>query len=201
MGRPLPGSRSRYVFALPQERGLVYLGITDEPVTGPVPDEDPVPGAAEVDQLLATVNRVLGVPLTAEELEGIAGLEEELTVEDIRQMPVEEIVRRLQSFEDAQSRKIESYRARNTTHLRFQGGTGAQSVETTLAGAYFFRRGEGFECGAVANADLPARGADGPGARQLVEPARNHLAGGAGHSRHLLLRELRVGIGAVLAVL
>ena len=32
---PLPGSRSRYVFALPQPDGLVYLGLTDEPVPGP----------------------------------------------------------------------------------------------------------------------------------------------------------------------
>ena len=31
---PLPGSRSRYVFALPQADGLVYLGLTDEPVDG-----------------------------------------------------------------------------------------------------------------------------------------------------------------------
>jgi glycerol-3-phosphate dehydrogenase len=72
---PLPGSRSRYVFALPQPRGLVYLGITDEPVTGPVPDEDPAPSAAEIEQLLATVNQVLGVPLTAGDLVGAyAGL-------------------------------------------------------------------------------------------------------------------------------
>jgi glycerol-3-phosphate dehydrogenase len=72
---PLPGSRSRYVFALPQPRGLVYLGITDEPVTGPVPDDDPVPSPAEIDQLLATVNQVLDVPLTAGDLVGAyAGL-------------------------------------------------------------------------------------------------------------------------------
>ena len=83
--------------------------------------------------------------MTAEELEGIQGLEEEVTVEDTRQMPVEEILRRLQAFEDAQARRVQSYHARNTTHLRFQGGTGAQSVETTFAGAYFFRRNQGFE--------------------------------------------------------
>jgi len=72
---PLPGSRSRYVFALPQERGLVYLGITDEPVGGPVPDADPVPGAAEVAQLLATVNQVLGTPLVEDDVVGrYAGL-------------------------------------------------------------------------------------------------------------------------------
>ena len=56
---PLPGSRSRYVFALPQADGLVYLGLTDEPVDGPVPDDDPVPSDAEVAQLLETVNQVL----------------------------------------------------------------------------------------------------------------------------------------------
>ena len=61
---PLPGSRSRYVFALPQADGLVYLGLTDEPVDGPVPDADPVPDDAEVQQLLDTVNQVLAEPLT-----------------------------------------------------------------------------------------------------------------------------------------
>ena len=67
---PLPGSRSRYVFGLPQAEGLVYLGITDEPVEGPVPDDDPVPSDAEVDQLLTTVNQVLTTPLTRADLAG-----------------------------------------------------------------------------------------------------------------------------------
>ena len=67
---PLPGSRSRYVFALPQADGLVYLGITDEPVEGPVPDDDPQPSDAEVQQLLDTVNQVLAEPLTREDMVG-----------------------------------------------------------------------------------------------------------------------------------
>jgi glycerol-3-phosphate dehydrogenase len=72
---PLPGSRSRYVFALPQADGLVYLGLTDEPVEGPVPDDDPVPSDAEVAQLLGTVNQVLDRPLTRDDLVGAyAGL-------------------------------------------------------------------------------------------------------------------------------
>ncbi|MGY1747083.1 glycerol-3-phosphate dehydrogenase/oxidase [Blastococcus sp. SYSU D00695] len=72
---PLPGSRSRYVFALPQPGGLVYLGLTDEPVAGPVPDEDPAPSDAEVSQLLDTVNRVLAAPLTRADVVGsYAGL-------------------------------------------------------------------------------------------------------------------------------
>jgi glycerol-3-phosphate dehydrogenase len=72
---PLPGSRSRYVFALPQADGLVYLGLTDEPVSGPVPDDDPVPSDDEVRQLLDTVNQVLAAPLSADDLVGAyAGL-------------------------------------------------------------------------------------------------------------------------------
>ncbi|SSC23965.1 FAD-dependent glycerol-3-phosphate dehydrogenase, partial [Klenkia terrae] len=72
---PLPGSRSRYVFALPQDTGLVFVGITDEPVEGPVPDDDPQPSPAEVDQLLGTVNRVLADPLTPADVVGAyAGL-------------------------------------------------------------------------------------------------------------------------------
>ncbi|MGY1828082.1 glycerol-3-phosphate dehydrogenase/oxidase [Blastococcus sp. SYSU DS0541] len=67
---PLPGSRSRYVFALPQPDGLVYLGLTDEPVEGPVPDDDAAPSDAEVRQLLDTVNRVLAEPLTRADLVG-----------------------------------------------------------------------------------------------------------------------------------
>jgi glycerol-3-phosphate dehydrogenase len=43
---PVPGEFSRYVFALPQPDGLVYVGLTDEPVDGPIPD---VPEAPEAD--------------------------------------------------------------------------------------------------------------------------------------------------------
>ncbi len=83
--------------------------------------------------------------LTAEEIEGIEGLEEELTVLDERQMPVEEVLRRLQAFEDAQRRRLRTYRAINTSHLRFQLGTGAQSLEITFRGDFFFRQGDGFD--------------------------------------------------------
>ncbi len=72
---PVPGSRSRYVFALPQAEGLVLIGITDEPVDGPVPDDDPSTSKAEVAQLLEAVNRVLADPLTRADVAGsFAGL-------------------------------------------------------------------------------------------------------------------------------
>ncbi|HYH47064.1 MAG TPA: hypothetical protein VEG34_15385 [Thermoanaerobaculia bacterium] len=82
---------------------------------------------------------VLGLErLTAEEREGVA---EKVTVAGERQMPVEEILRRLQAFEDAQGRRLDNYRATNTTHLRFQVGATSQSFEATLQGPFFFARG------------------------------------------------------------
>ena len=35
---PVPGSSSRYVLALPQPGGTIYVGLTDEPVEGEIPD-------------------------------------------------------------------------------------------------------------------------------------------------------------------
>jgi hypothetical protein len=82
---------------------------------------------------------VLGLErLTAEEREGVA---DKVTVAGERQIPVEEILRRLQAFEDAQARRLENYRAINTTHLRFQVGATAQSFEATLQGPFFWTRG------------------------------------------------------------
>jgi hypothetical protein len=63
---------------------------------------------------------------------------QKITVAGERQMPVEEILRRLQAFEDAQERKVEHYQALNTTHMRFQPSAGAQTFEATLEGPYFW---------------------------------------------------------------
>ncbi|WP_019928795.1 glycerol-3-phosphate dehydrogenase/oxidase [Nocardia sp. BMG111209] len=71
---PIPGSTSRFVFALPAAHGRVYLGLTDEDAPGPVPDE-PRPSDAEIDFLLDTVNTVLREPLCRSDIRGsFAGL-------------------------------------------------------------------------------------------------------------------------------
>ena len=71
---PVPGSTSRFVMALPQPDGTVYVGLTDEPVDGPVPDV-PVPSEAEVDFLLDVVSATLARPLTRDDVVGaFAGL-------------------------------------------------------------------------------------------------------------------------------
>jgi hypothetical protein len=66
------------------------------------------------------------------------GVEEKVTVSGQREMPVEEILRRLQAFEDAQNRKLDHFSAVNTTSMRFQPAAGTQTVEATLEGPFFF---------------------------------------------------------------
>jgi hypothetical protein len=84
---------------------------------------------------------VLGLErLTAAERQGIA---EKLTVASAREIPVEEILKRLQVFEDAQGRRLDHYTAINTTHLRFQPNAGSNSIEATLAGPFFWTRDGG----------------------------------------------------------
>ncbi len=78
--------------------------------------------------------------MSAAELEG---LEERVDVADERQMPVEEILRRLQAFEDDQDRRLTHYQADNILHLRFQNGPA--SIEAAYEGDFFYRRGEGFD--------------------------------------------------------
>ncbi|WP_293787862.1 glycerol-3-phosphate dehydrogenase/oxidase, partial [uncultured Aeromicrobium sp.] len=71
---PVPGSSTRFVFALPAPLGRVYIGLTDEEAPGPVPDV-PAASDAEIDFLLATINRALGRTLTRGDVLGtFAGL-------------------------------------------------------------------------------------------------------------------------------
>jgi glycerol-3-phosphate dehydrogenase len=71
---PHPGSISRYVFALPQPDGLVYVGLTDEDAPGDVPDVAE-PTEAEIAFLLDTLNRVLASPVPRDRVLGaFAGL-------------------------------------------------------------------------------------------------------------------------------
>jgi glycerol-3-phosphate dehydrogenase len=52
---PVPGSTSRFVMVLPQPDGAVHVGLTDEPVDGPVPDV-PAPTEPEIGFLLDVVS-------------------------------------------------------------------------------------------------------------------------------------------------
>ena len=71
---PIPGALNRFVFAMPEQLGRVYLGLTDEDAPGPIPDV-PEPSAEEVSFLLDTVNTALSVELGAQDVLGsYAGL-------------------------------------------------------------------------------------------------------------------------------
>ncbi|MEA2312067.1 MAG: glycerol-3-phosphate dehydrogenase [Solirubrobacteraceae bacterium] len=71
---PVPGERGRWVFALPRADGLVAIGLTDVPVSGPLPDE-PQPAPAEEAELLAHASAALEVSLRPEDVAGrYAGL-------------------------------------------------------------------------------------------------------------------------------
>ena len=71
---PVPGESNRFVFALPQPDGGVYVGLTDEPVDGDVPDV-PVPTEAEVDFLLGVIGGTFERPVTRADVVGAyAGL-------------------------------------------------------------------------------------------------------------------------------
>ena len=71
---PIPGEISRFVFAMPEQLGRVYLGLTDEESPGPIPDV-PEPTPEEVTFLLDTVNTALQTALTTADVTGAyAGL-------------------------------------------------------------------------------------------------------------------------------
>ncbi|MDT4911247.1 MAG: glycerol-3-phosphate dehydrogenase [Pseudonocardiales bacterium] len=59
----VPGSHSRFVFAMPEQLGRVYLGLTDEEAPGPIPDE-PVAAEHEITFLLDTINQAMARTLT-----------------------------------------------------------------------------------------------------------------------------------------
>lgn len=71
---PIPGEINRFVFAMPEQLGRVYLGLTDEDAPGPVPDV-PEPTSEEIAFLLDTVNTALRTGLSTDDVRGAyAGL-------------------------------------------------------------------------------------------------------------------------------
>lgn len=66
---PVAGSISRFVFAMPEQLGRVYLGLTDVDAPGEIPDV-PTPDDDEIDFLLDAVNIALRQPLTRADIRG-----------------------------------------------------------------------------------------------------------------------------------
>jgi glycerol-3-phosphate dehydrogenase len=71
---PLPGTLGRFLLVIPRPDGTVILGLTDEPVEGPIPDV-PQPTAAEVTALLEGASRAFRRALEPDDVVGaFAGL-------------------------------------------------------------------------------------------------------------------------------
>ena len=71
---PVPRSTSRFVMVLPQPDGTLYVGLTDEPVEGPMPDV-PTPSESEIGFLLDVVSASFTRPLHRDDVIGaFAGL-------------------------------------------------------------------------------------------------------------------------------
>ncbi len=71
---PVPGQFNRFVLVLPQPDGTAYVGLTDEPAEGPVPDV-PVPTEPEIGFLLDVVSAAFERPLHRDDVVGaFAGL-------------------------------------------------------------------------------------------------------------------------------
>jgi glycerol-3-phosphate dehydrogenase len=71
---PVPDQRNRFVNVVPQKEGSVYVGLTDVPVEGAVPDV-PEPSEAEISFLVETTSAALARPLDRSDVVGAyAGL-------------------------------------------------------------------------------------------------------------------------------
>ncbi|KOG75756.1 glycerol-3-phosphate dehydrogenase [Streptomyces antibioticus] len=71
---PIPGETNRFVLVLPQGDGRVYVGLTDEPVDGGIPDVPEVP-ETDIGFLLDVLGSVLDTPVSRDEVVGaFAGL-------------------------------------------------------------------------------------------------------------------------------
>jgi glycerol-3-phosphate dehydrogenase len=71
---PIPGATNRFVLVLPQPDGTIYVGLTDEPVSGAIPDV-PEPTEPEIGFLLDVVSAAFASPLHRSDVVGAyAGL-------------------------------------------------------------------------------------------------------------------------------
>ncbi len=71
---PVPGASGHFALVLPQEDGRIYVGLTDEPADGPIPDV-PEPSEAEIGFLLDLLDSALDVPVHRTDVAGAyAGL-------------------------------------------------------------------------------------------------------------------------------
>jgi len=136
----------RVVAKKPPDDNRLRLVFSDEELRSPelvdleTGNVRPVTGVRKDGSFVVVVSDAPDVALlrlerpSAAELEGF---DEEIEIGGGREMPVEEIIRRLQAFEDDQDRRLHHYQANRSFALRFQAQQG--SIEMAYDGDFFFR--------------------------------------------------------------
>ena len=217
---PVPEARARFVFALPQPDGHVYVGLTDEPHDGPLPDV-PEPTEPEIRFLLDVVSSVLDHPgergdvagayaglrpLLAGDDESTADLSRRHAVLTSRTGVVTVVGGKLTTYRrmaaDAVDAAVPSAFRSRTRHLPLVGAAPRPELERLDAPARLVRR-YGVEAGAVLadarartgldDATLLAPVADGV-ATTLAELVWGVSHEGALDTDDLLERRVRVGL-------
>jgi glycerol-3-phosphate dehydrogenase len=194
---PVPGSSSRFVFTVPALHGRAYIGLTDVPDDGPVPEVAHATDA-EVDMLLETMNTVLARPLERADVRAtFAGLRPLLTPAGAPEGETSDLSRRHAIIESADG-VLSVVGGKLTTYRRMaQDGVDA-AVDRRFAGR---------EVPPSATRSLPLVGA-WPRARsseiaavpRLVRrygaeaPYVAALAGGPAAARGVTAQELRWGV-------
>lgn len=158
---PIPGTGARFAMVLPQPDGTIYVGLTDEPVTGPVPDV-PVPSEGEIDFLLGVVASAFAAPPTRDDVVGAyAGLRPLLEVAGASGDATADLSRR---------HAILTSRTGVTTVVGGKLTTYRRMAEDVLDALVAEGRLEG---GACRTATLPLLGAASPEAlRRVAAPVR-----------------------------
>ena len=105
--------------------------------------DDTTRGADGLEVRVDNPGEVVLLRLERPSADELAGFDDVVDVSGDRGMPVEEILRRLQAFEDDQARRLDHYLATRSLHLRFQGLQGA--FEVSYSGEFFNRGDEGFD--------------------------------------------------------
>ena len=157
----IPGTTGRFINVLPQPDGTIYIGLTDEPVDGDIPDV-PEPSEAEIGFLLDVASAAFAQPLHRSDVIGAyAGLRPLLASPDGDESATSDLSRR-HAVLTSTTGVVTIVGGKLTTYRRMA----EDAVDAAVAHA-------GLTAQPCRTADLPLLGAaPRPVLAELEEPAR-----------------------------